>query len=87
MRLVKLPSTFDLQRDKVTWLTRDASRHANDCRVATIPDVNPEYFRPLTENVAQYKDSLYLVKYVSAVEKNAVGHSFYRPTTRITGRC
>ncbi|EFK6225215.1 hypothetical protein AS168_003965 [Escherichia coli] len=62
-------STFDLQRDKVTWLTRDASRHANDCRVATIPDVNPEYFRPLTENVAQYKDSLYLVKYVSAVEK------------------
>ncbi len=25
--------------------------------------------RPLTENVAQYKDSLYLVKYVSAVEK------------------
>ena len=34
-----------------------------------IPDVDPEYFRPLTENVAQYKDSLYLVKYVSAVEK------------------
>ncbi|EJN7585282.1 hypothetical protein NRW26_003914, partial [Escherichia coli] len=62
-------STFDLQRDKVTWLTRDASRRANDCRVATIPDVDPEYFRPLTENVAQYKDSLYLVKYVSAVEK------------------
>nr|WP_246769500.1 hypothetical protein [Escherichia sp. E2593] len=80
-------STFDLQRDKVTWLTRDASRHANDCRVATIPDVDPEYFRPLTENVAQYKDSLYLVKYVSGVEKNAVGHTFTRPTTRITGRC
>ncbi|KAF0952614.1 hypothetical protein [Escherichia albertii] len=62
-------STFDLQRDKVTWLTRDASWHGNDCRVATIPDVDPEYFRPLTQNVAQYKDSLYLVKYVSAVEK------------------
>lgn len=62
-------STFDLQRDKVTWLTRDASRRANDCRVATIPDVDPEYFRPLTQNVAQYKDSLYLVKYVSGVEK------------------
>ncbi|MDU9547846.1 hypothetical protein F8C17_26065, partial [Escherichia coli] len=62
-------STSDLQRDKVTWLTRDASRRANDCRVATIPDVDPEYVRPLTENVAQDKDSLYLVKYVSAVEK------------------
>ncbi len=62
-------STFDLQRDKVTWLTRDASWHGNDCRVAVIPDVDPEYFRPLTQNVAQYKDSLYLVKYVSAVKK------------------
>lgn len=62
-------SIFDLQRDKVTWMTRDASRRANDCRVATIPDVDPEYFRPLTENVVQYKDSLYLVKYISAVEK------------------
>lgn len=79
-------STFDLQRDKVTWLTRDASRRANDCRVATIPDVDPEYFRPLTQNVAQYKDSLYLVKYVSGVEKNAFGYSFTRPQTRITGR-
>ncbi|MCV3252154.1 hypothetical protein OGZ16_18255 [Escherichia albertii] len=37
--------------------------------MAAIPDVDPEYFRPLTQNVAQYKDSLYLVKYVSAVEK------------------
>ncbi|EGO8351929.1 hypothetical protein E0V34_08080 [Escherichia coli] len=62
-------NTFDLQRDKVTWMTRDVSWRANDCRVATIPDVDPEYFRPLTKNVAQYKDSLYLVKYVSGVEK------------------
>ncbi len=77
-------STFDLQRDKVTWLTRDASWHGNDCRVAAIPDVDPEYFRPLTQNVAQYKDSLYLVKYVSAVEKNSAPTKFWMYTKIIS---
>lgn len=62
-------NTFDVQQDKVTWLMRDASRRGDDCRVATIPDVDPQYFRPLNETAAQYKDLLYQVKFISAQDK------------------
>lgn len=63
--------TFDVQRDKVTWITREASRRGDDCRIATIPDVDPEYFHPIQYNwtLAQYKDLLYQIKYVSSVDK------------------
>ncbi|UQQ18167.1 hypothetical protein MYA98_11065 [Salmonella sp. WGH-01] len=54
-------NTFNVQRDKVTWMTREASRRGDDCRIATIPNVDPEYFHPIHYNwtVAQYKDLLY----------------------------
>lgn len=64
-------NTFNVQRDKVTWMTREASRRGDDCRIATIPNVDPEYFHPIHYNwtVAQYKDLLYQVKYVSPVDR------------------
>ncbi|EDI2556491.1 hypothetical protein CC969_22315, partial [Salmonella enterica subsp. enterica serovar Ajiobo] len=47
------------------------SRRGDDCRIATIPNVDPEYFHPIHYNwtVAQYKDLLYQVKYVSPVDR------------------
>lgn len=64
-------TTFDVQRDKVTWIAREASSRGDDCRIETIPDVEPEYFRPIKYNwtIAQYKDLLYEVKFVSSVDR------------------
>ncbi|UGS39803.1 hypothetical protein [Pseudocitrobacter corydidari] len=64
--------TFDIQKDKVTWITRDASTSGDDCRIETLEGVDPEHFTRLNGNSAQYKDSLYQFKYRSPLDKTLV---------------
>lgn len=61
--------TFDIQKDKVTWITRDASTSGDDCRIETLEGVDPEHFTRLNGNSAQYKDSLYQFTYRSPLDK------------------
>lgn len=60
---------FVIEKDKVTWLKREASEHGDDCRVEVISGVDPEQFRRISRNAAQYKDSLYQFQYVSPVDR------------------
>lgn len=53
---------FDMQLGKVTWRTRTATPRGNDCRVETLPDVDPENFNVISRAIAQYKDRVYIVK-------------------------
>ncbi|WP_133159270.1 hypothetical protein [Superficieibacter electus] len=56
----KICSTdFDMQLGKVTWRTRAATSRGNDCRVETLPGVDPEKFNVISHTIAQYQDRLY----------------------------
>ncbi|VUS37359.1 hypothetical protein [Klebsiella spallanzanii] len=53
---------FDIQLGKVTWRTRNATPRGNDCRVETLPNVDPEKFNVISHAMAQFKDRIYIVK-------------------------
>lgn len=46
----------------VTWRTRAPSPRGNDCRVETLPDVNPEHFNVISRTMGQYRDRVYIVE-------------------------
>lgn len=55
-------SIFDRQLGKVTWRTRTATPRGNDCRVETLPGVDPEKFNVISHAIAQYQDRIYIVE-------------------------